>query len=343
LLKKRLLGIIDATTYKDELGELIVDRSLAAVPFAGRYRFIDFILSSMVNSGINKVAVFPKYQYRSLMNHLGTGKNWDLDRKCDGIFLFPPLFLDRPNDGVGSFYEFAANLDFFYRSMQEYTLIANCFTVANFDFREILQAHINSECDITEIRHEGKSLEMYLIKTSLLIELIENREKTGFTCMRDVVQSLQHDYKLCYYQYNGYAAMIDSIKKYYTTSMELLNPGIWKKLFLEDRPIFTKVMDEPPTRYSQGASIHNSMIANGCQIEGKVENSIIARGVKIGKNTVVRNSVILQKCEIAAGCELDGVILDKDVVIEPNSVLKASHASPIVIRKGTVQGALMNS
>lgn len=342
-MKKRLLGVIDATTYQDDLEELITDRSLAAVPFAGRYRLIDFILSSMVNSGVKKVAVFPKFQYRSLMDHIGSGRNWDLNRKRDGIFLFPPQFLDRPNDGVGSFNQFAANLGFFSRSSQEYVLIANCFTVANIDFRSILKSHIASNCDITEIRSEGKSLEMYIVKTSLLIELIENRKETGFTCMDDVVNSLNHNYKICYYQYTGYAVMIDSVKKYHSTSMELLQPSVWKGLFLKGQPIFTKVMDEPPTRYTQGASIQNSMIANGCQIEGKIENSIIARGVKVGKNTTIRNSVILQKCQIGDNCELDGVILDKDVVIEASRMIKAPFDAPIVIRNSTVQGALMNS
>ena len=341
-MKRRLLGVIDAT-YSAELEELIIDRSLAAVPFAGRYRLIDFILSSIVNSGIKKVALFPQYQYRSLMDHLGSGRNWDLNRKRDGIFLFPPQILDTPHTGTGSFNQFAANIGFFSRSTQEYSLIANCFTVANIDFRKILKSHIESGCDITEIRQEGKSLDMYLVKTSLLIELICNRDKTGFTCMRDVVNSLSHDYKVCYYHYSDYAVMIDSVRKYYTTSMELLKPAIWKKLFIKDQPIFTKVMDEPPTRYAQGASIQNSMIANGCQIGGKIENSIIARGVKIGKNTLIKNSVILQKCEIADDCKLENVILDKDVYIESGRIIRATVDSPVVIRKDKIQGALMNS
>ncbi|MEW8986466.1 MAG: sugar phosphate nucleotidyltransferase [Bacillus sp. (in: firmicutes)] len=212
-MKKKLLGVIDAT-YKGDLEELIIERSLAAVPFAGRYRLIDFVLSSMVNSGIKSVALFPKYQYHSLMDHLGSGRNWDLNRKRDGLFLFPPQLFDLPNGG-NSFDQFAAHLSFFKRSSQEYTLVANCFTVANIDFRTILDAHIDADCDITELRHEGKSMDMYLLKTSLLIELLENHEKTGFTSMNDVVHSLNHDYKVCYYQFKGYAVMDDSVKIYY--------------------------------------------------------------------------------------------------------------------------------
>jgi glucose-1-phosphate adenylyltransferase len=342
-LKKRLLGVIDATTIHREFDELIVERALAAVPFAGRYRLVDFILSSMVNSGVKSVAIFPKFQYRSLADHLGSGRNWDLNRKRDGLFLFAPQMAENQESQIGSFDYFSAHMEFFYRSTQEYALVTNCYTVANIDFRSILTSHIETGCDITEIRHEGKSLEMYILKTSLLIELLEKREMTGYTCIRDVVESLQHGGKLCYHHYKGYAEMIDSVKKYYLASMDLLDPDIWKSLFLKEQPIYTKVMDEPPTRYSQGAKIQNSMIANGCQIEGTVENCIIARGVKIGKNTVVRNSVILQKCQIADHCQLENVIIDKDVMIESGRINKASFDSPIVIRNRPFQGALMNS
>lgn len=338
-----LLGVIDATTYMDELDELIVDRATAALPFAGRYRLIDFILSSMVNSGIKSVAIFPKFQFRSLMDHLGSGKNWDLNRKRDGLFIFPPQFIDRDNDEIGSFDQFAENMDYFRRSTQEYALVGNCFTVANIDFRAVLKAHIESKAEITEIRQNGKSLELYLLKTSLLVELIENRNQTGYTCMHDVVTAIHHDYHIYYYNFTGYAVMIDSLEKYYSTSIELLQPQTWKSLFVKEQPIYTRVMDEPPTRYSQGAKVQNSMVANGCQIEGKVINSIIARGVKVGKNTVIRNSVILQKCEIADNCELDQVIMDRNVKIDTGRTIKASSKFPLVIRKDTVQGALMSS
>lgn len=342
-MNKQLLGIIDATTYHEGLEELIVHRSLAAVPFAGRYRLIDFVLSNMVNSGIKSVAIFPKYQYRSLMDHLGSGKNWDLNRKKDGLFFFPSPVLDSQGDGIGSFHHFAANMDYFKRSTQEYALISNCFTVFNMDFRTVLSWHVKTGCDITEIVNNGKSMGMYLVKTSLLIDLIENRDRTGYSCMKDVVTDIHHNYKLCTYNYSGYAVMIDSIKNYYSTSLSLLQPDAWKNLFLKEQPVYTKVKDEPPTRYLKGSEVKNSMIANGCQIDGVVENSIIARGVKIGKNTVIRNSIIMQKCQIGDNCVIESLIIDKDVKVEPGTVMRASIDSPKVIRKGTVQGALMNS
>ncbi|MDZ5472632.1 sugar phosphate nucleotidyltransferase [Bacillus sp. 31A1R] len=342
-MSNKLLGVIDATTYHEDLEELILHRSLAAVPFGGRYRLIDFILSNMVNSGIKSVAIFPKFQYRSLMDHLGSGKNWDLNRKRDGLFFFPSPIIDGSSKGIGSFNHFAANIDFFHRSTQEYALISNCFTVFNMNFKPVLKWHVNSGCDITEIRNNSKSLQMYLVKTSLLMDLIENRDMTGYTCMRDVVTDINHAYKLCHYEYSGYAKQIDSIQAYYETSMNLLKPDVWKQLFLKDQPIYTKVKDEPPTRYLKGAFVRNSMIANGCLIEGNVENSLISRAVKIGKGSTVKNCIIMQKSQIGENCVLESVILDKDVKIEPGTIMIGSVESPYVIRKGTIQGALMKS
>ncbi|HLO13047.1 MAG TPA: sugar phosphate nucleotidyltransferase [Pseudoneobacillus sp.] len=342
-MNKQLLGVIDATTFHDGLEDLTVQRSLAAVPIAGRYRLIDFVLSSMVNSGIRSVAIFPKFQYRSLMDHLGSGKNWDLNRKRDGLFFFPSPNIEGNSQGFGCFEHFAANLDYFDRSLQKYALISNCYTVFNMDYKEVLNTHINSGCDITEITKQGKSLGMFILKTSLLVDLIKNREESGFTTMRDVVMDLNHDYKVCRYEYAGYAVMINTIEKYYSTNLAMINPDVWKQVFLKNSPIFTKVKDEPPTRYLKGCSVQNAMVANGCQIEGIVENSIIARGVKIGKGSTVKNCIILQKSQIGENCVLESVILDKDVRIEDGTVMVGSVTKPHVIRKGTVQGALIKS
>ncbi|WP_071393749.1 GlgC family sugar phosphate nucleotidyltransferase [Bacillus tuaregi] len=341
-MNKKLLGVIDATTYFDDLKDVTTHRSLAALPFAGRYRLIDFVLSSMVNSDIQSVAIFPKYQYRSLMDHLSSGKNWGLDRKRDGLFFFPSPNLDSPSAGIGSFTHFAANLDYLYKSTQEYAIIANCYTIFNMDFQPVLDRHIDMGCDITEICQNGQSLDMYLVKKRLLIELIETRHQTGFTCMKDVVNGVV-PYSLCTYEYPGLAYKIDSIAAYYQTSMKILHPYVLEQLFTSSQPILTKVKDEPPTRYQKGAVMKNAMIANGCMINGRVENSIIFRGVKIGKGTIIRNSIIMQKCQIGENCVIDSAILDKDVRVESGTVMNGVDKKPLVIRKGTVQGALMNS
>ncbi|WP_428911233.1 sugar phosphate nucleotidyltransferase [Niallia sp. Krafla_26] len=341
-MMKKLLGIIDATTHFVGLHELTSHRSLAALPLGGRYRLIDFVLSSMVNSGIQSVAIFPKYQYRSLMDHLESGKNWGLNRKKDGLFFFPSPKLDVLSNGIGAFASFAANLDYFYKSTQEYAIISNSYTVLNIDFRPILERHIDWGCDITEIQQNGQSLDMYVIKTSLLITLIESREKTSYTCMKDVVNEMS-PYTICTYEYSGITLKVDSIQSYYNACMKLLSPPVWEQIFLAEKPIYTKVKDEPPTRYLRESSVKHSMVANGCIIDGTVENSIIFRGVKIGKNAVIKNSIIMQKCTIGENCNIDSAILDKDVFVEQGTTVIGTSKNPLVIQKGTVQGALMNS
>ncbi|MBT2680824.1 glucose-1-phosphate adenylyltransferase [Bacillus sp. ISL-35] len=337
-MNKRLLGVIDATTVHEDLQDLSLHRSVAAIPFGGRYRLIDFILSNMVNSGIESVAIFPKFQYRSLMDHLGSGRNWDLNRKRDGLFFFPAPNLDKHYTGIGTLDHFADNIDYFERSTQDYALIANSYTVFNMDFQPLLDWHIESGCDITEVQKNGRSLGIYLVKKTLLMDLILTRNETGYSNMRDAARDTSSQLQLCYYDYEGYAVMVDTISKYFSVSMDLLKPEVWKELFPKERPILTKVKDEPPTRYDVDASVRNSMVANGGMIEGTVENSIIGRGVKIGKGTVIRNCIIMQKTQIKENCILDSVIVDKDARIEAGTVITAPADSPAVIRKGAVQG-----
>ncbi|MGM0875039.1 MAG: sugar phosphate nucleotidyltransferase [Bacillota bacterium] len=338
-----MLGIIDATAYKPEIEDLTVHRSLAAVPFASRYRLIDFVLSNMVNSNIESVAIFPKYQYRSLMDHLGSGKQWDLNRKKDGLFFFPSPHLHNEYDEFGSFRQFSDHIDFFLRSTQEYAVITNSYTVCNIDYKQVLDRHLDNGCDITEVSKDGQSLQMYVMSTKLLVDLIQDKEQTGTKTLADVIVENRKNLTICDYEFSGYAAVIDSLSSYYQHSMDMLNSNIWHEIFLKNRPILTKAKDEPPTQYGRNAIVKNSLIANGCKIDGYVENSIIFRGVHIGKDTVIKNSVIMQKSQIGDHCILDHVIADKDVKVLNSSQINGTALLPFILRKRTIQGAMMNS
>ena len=160
--------------------------------------------------------------------------------------------------------------------------------------------------------------------------------------MKDVVNN-ETPYTLCSYEYPYEVFTIDSIQSYYVASMKMLYPFIWENIFVTEQPIFTKVKDEPPTRYCKGATVKHSLVANGCTIDGSVENSIVSRSVKIGKGAIIKNSIIMQKCTIGENCVIDSAILDKDVKIEQGVKMIGTKQNPQVIRKGTVQGALMNS
>jgi len=337
-----MLGIINAATEFDTFETLTAHRSLASLPFAGRYRVIDFMLSNMVNSGITNVAIFTGQEIRSLMDHLGSGKQWDLDRKRDGLFVFSPEGHSEI-ERFGSFAHLASNMTYFLRSKQKYVVIANCYTIGTIDFCQILERHLKTEADITEVVHNGKSLQTYILSKELLLSLFEQYKNQGYYSILDVVHDKRHQYQINRYEWTGYITAIDSLSSYYLNSLDILQPSIWKQVFTKEEPVFTKVKDEPPTRYKKGSKVTNSMIANGCMIEGEVENCIIFRAVKIGKGSIVRNSIIMQKCRIEENCVLDGVILDKDVHIGDGIELKGTAEAPYVVKKGTVQRGVHHS
>ncbi|WHY69088.1 sugar phosphate nucleotidyltransferase [Neobacillus sp. SuZ13] len=331
-----MLGIINATNEFDTFKNLTAHRSLASLPFAGRYRLVDFMLSNMVNSGITNVAIFTGKEVRSLIDHLGSGKQWDLDRKRDGLFVFSPEGTSRI-ERFGSFAHFAKNITYFLRSKQKYVVITNCNTIGTIDFCKILDHHMETEADITEVFHNGQSLQTYILDKNLLLSLFEQYKNQGYYTIFDVVHDKRHKFKINMYEWSGYITIIDSLQSYYQNSLDLLQPSVWKQVFTKNEPIFTKVKDEPPTQYKNAAKVTNSMIANGCIIQGEVENSILFRSVKVGKGAVIRNSIIMQKCQIGENCILDSVILDKDVKIDNGVQLVGTKENPYLVEKGTVQ------
>lgn len=335
-----MLGIINATGEFPSLKQIINHRSLAALPFGGRYRLIDFMLSNMVNSHIHSVAIFTSHKNRSLMDHVGSGKQWDLDRKRDGLFLFPPN-CQCDQDEFGSFHHFRRHIDYFQRSKQQYVAITNSHVITSLNFQSVLERHLHTGADITEVCYKGMSLQTYVLKKELLLYLFETYKGLGYYCLLDVIKERRStSFHIETYEHTGYIAVIDSIESYYKHSLEILHPSIWKELFSKEAPIFTKVKDEPPARHGKEARVHNAMIANGSIVEGTVQNSVVSRSVKIGKGSVIRNSIIMQKTKIGENCILDGVILDKDVKIEDGTILQGTAENPFVVKKGTVQEGL---
>jgi len=353
----------------DDLQELTLHRLSASVPFGGRYRIIDFTLSNLVNSGIHDVSVFIKNKYRSLMDHLGTGSDWDLDRKRGGLFILPPLNEHYSILGQGDLYHFYEHIDFFYRGEQEYVIITGGNLVANMDLRTAFHFHKNSGAAITiiykkvdptvEVHHSYSSIEMnekgqitsikkpnkeqsaylglldiYIMSKKKLLELIQsNIEKKNYDFLQNCVLDQLQESCVVGYEYKGYAVKIDSISNYYHQSMSLLKKSNWRTLYNEPGIIYTKVKDEPPVKYLDGSDVSNSIIANGCLIEGKVENSILFRGVHIHKGAEIKDSVIMQKSVIQENSIIANSILDKEVFVSPNRKLIGEVGRPAVLSK----------
>lgn len=330
----RIVAIVDASNSTPGLEDLTMYRSSASIPFAGRYRLIDFVLSNIVNSGINSVGLFPSYPFVSLMDHVAMGKSWDLDRRKDGLFFLPPHQRENNHAGVGSFVAFEEHDNFFTKSRQGYVVVTNTFTICQLDYSEMLNAHIESGVDITEAVSGGTALKSYIMSKDLLIDLIRTYRDKKVISVEDVVKLKKNPYTFGQYEYNGYFAIIDSIESYFKESMALLNKEKWNGLFLKDCPIYTKVKDEPPVRYINGSLVKLSLLANGSLIEGHVSNSVINRAVVIKGGAKLDHCIIMQKSVIGENCDLAYVIADKDVHIEAGVMLHGTPETPIVIRKG---------
>lgn len=366
------MGIINLNDTKDFLKELTKGRPLAALPFGGRYRLIDFILSNMVNSGVKNVGILVQDKYRALMDHLRSGKEWDLARKKDGLFILPPGQDQSPSSGRrGDIENFYSNLDYIESSRQEFALITSSHIVCNLNYRKVFKFHQDMGADITvlykehgieeELRQfvgldcqpDGRiinmglnlyrmdcpkvSMEMYLLRKSLLVKLIKDcRDRGGRHFVKEVLMENVKNLKMYGYSYKGYAARVDCIKNYYHHNMELLKPEKWEELFLKSGPIYTKAKDEAPAKYKENAKALNTMVANGCIIEGRVENSILFHGVKVHKGAYIKDSIIMQKCDIAENAIVENVICDKNVCISKGKWLKGENNYPLVIEKGTV-------
>lgn len=364
---QQVMGVITFNESQGDLKELTKHRPLAALPFAGRYRIIDFILSSMVNSGIQNVGVLVEDKYRALMDHLRSGKEWDLARKQDGLFILPPA---KSSSGIaGSMENVYQHLDYLESSRQSHVLLAGTQVIGNLDYRKVFRFHEEQQADITllyreqnegavpstlvmDCREDGcitglklgaarlpakVSLDMYLMKKQLLMDLARQCRQSGAgDFVQDVLLKQEGNLKLAGYAHKGYAARMDSLQHYYRHNMELLKLERWEELFFKSGLIYTKSKDDAPVKYKAGARVSGSMIANGCVIDGHVENCILFRGVEVGKGAYIKNSIIMQGGRIGADCHLEHVICDKNVIISQGQRLAGNGEQPLVLEKGRI-------
>lgn len=374
-MKNNTLGFIFSENPEVNLGELTSFRSLAAVPVGGRYRIIDFVLSNMVNSGIINIGIATSSKNQSLADHLGSGKDWDMARKNNGLFILPPPDTMNSADHIAGGVDYivrAAN--YLKRSHQDYVLVSYCNTICNIDYDEVLDFHIEKEADITLIHTKAGELSnvdlkkniligvddnnkvtdiqvypsrqkldnsymhMFLIKKELLINLAGDcaaHDKHSIT--KDILLFNLKNLKIYSYEFSGYKKTIDSITSFFEFNLDLLKKEVRDELFGDaSDAIYTKVKDTVPTRYGRDCDISNSFIADGCTIEGGVENCIIFRGVHIGKGTKVKNSIIMQNSQVLDNCVVENAIFDKEVVLRKDKKIIGQETYPVVVGKGTI-------
>jgi len=363
------LGVISVGDGESNFGSLCKNRPVYMLPFGGRYRLVDFTISNMVNHGIKTVAVYTGDKIRSTMDHLGNGKPWDLNRRFNGLFLFPPVQKGDPSGRIGDIPEFFSTEQFFEQAKEEYILVVRPNYLGKVDFNEAYKYFKDTDADITlfykkqvdpwgeyinsdkiHLNKDGslfnmglnlgteREFNMYigmsLFKKSIFMEIVKNSmEKGDANFMKQAVILNKDKYKINTFEFKGHVENIRNLKSYYDANLNLLNKDISKELFFGGGTIFTKAKDEPSTLYTETSNVQNSLIANGCVIEGTVENSIIFRGVNVGKNAIVKNSILMQKSEVLDNAIVVNTIMDKYTSIGEGIRIAGSSVMPYVVEK----------
>ena len=374
VINKEALGVIFPNSYDGLIPELVKERLMGSVPFASRYRLVDFMISSMARAGIDNISLIARENYLSLMDHLGSGREWDLARKNGGLNIIPPYAQKEIKVYNGRVEALESIKSFLVSQKEKYVVMSDTNFVANIDFVDVLNKHKKSGADITVVyrkqeipenykkphatsndlyytldlegnrvkqlfvnsKRDGEvdfSMNVYVIERELLIRLIDEAYVLGFTCFeRDVVAPQIDMLDVQGYCYEGYVAHIHDMKSYFDENMKLLEEENLKGLFGPGQ-VYTKIRDDNPTRYIKGAKVSNVMAADGCVIEGEVENSVLFRGVKIAKGAKVKNCVLMQDTVVGENASLEYVITDKDVTITSGKALAGTDSFQVFVAK----------
>lgn len=365
-----VLGLVFANMHDTTLGDMTKNRTMGSVMFGGRYRLIDFPLSNMVNSGISEVGVITKSNYQSLLDHLGSAREWDLARKKGGLYILPPFGNVESTIYRGRIEALYGAMSFIKHSRAKYVILSDCDVVTNIDYKPIVAAHIESGADITAVAHTGvyssddiktstvfnvdadknvtsvlinpdisgtctTSLNVFVMSMDFLIETVNDAMARGNVSFeRNILQEKCRELKIKIYEYDNYFSKLNSPESYFKSNMALLEPENARKLFVPKRSIYTKVSDNAPVKYDLDSKVSNSLIADGCIIEGEVENSVLFRGVKVGKGAKVKNCILMQGTVVGDNAELNYLITDKNVSICENHILTSSPQYPMYVGKG---------
>lgn len=367
----RTMGLIFSSINERNVQELTAARAIASVPFGGRYRLIDFVLSNMVAANASTVGIITKYNFQSLMDHVGSGKHWDLARKNGGIVFLPPYGGDDRMLYSSRFEAIKSVRKFLESCTEDIVVMSDCDYAASFDLNKAVDFFIDRKSDMTllyrkkvpdedEVKHrtaivtdedenvlfskpadtaDGANkllVGMMIMRRDFLIRLIERATVAGMKSFSgDVIPLALKEYRVSAYPVEGFFASIESLPAYFKYSMELLDKPVRDSLF-KTVEVYTKVRDSAPCRIAEGAKVNRSLIADGCVIEGTVENSILFRGVHVGRNAVVKNSILFQDTDIGDRSSLDFCLADKLATVRAGKTLSGCKELPYFIPKETV-------
>jgi len=369
-----MYGLCLSDPHPDRAGDGSPIRTLSAARFAGRYRLVDFVLSNMVNSRIYSIGMVLNSHYQSLIDHIGMGKDWDLARKSGGVRFFPPYLADERktvNSEIDGPLQRAA--EYIAEAKEEFIILVDSSIVYNIDYRHVVEAHKIYGADVTaiyvkkqinpaeressivfQISESGRvddvgigqyttesqnlSLGAYVLHKKFFIQLTAAERNCGMQRFsRTLIANALERLRVMGYEFKGYTAHVHSIETYFNYNMEMLDSEKRKHLFdFEGRRIFTNRRDSLPVRYGKSAHIKNSLVADGCHIDGIVENSIICRNVRIGSGAIVKNCILQDDTIVENSATLDCVITDRFVTISENRGMMGSRSYPVYIDRSRV-------
>jgi glucose-1-phosphate adenylyltransferase len=315
---KNVLGLIDVSGSTVDLGVLAHNRCLSAVPFGGKYRLVDWVLSNLTHAGIDQIALCGYRVSRELLEHLGSGQDWDLHRRGGLTVLADATAADSFNAGAGaassnsSLAMFRQHIPYFLSSPRKYIFLAKGNIVADIDLLKVIRQHRQSGARITKLLAVGRTLGAYLLEKELFLEMLREPFMGADQTFEDAIRRLVPGYDIETFEIEGFAAVIDSISGYYQSSMKLLQPDVLQSVFSKIR---SRKRDDPSTVYYGRSKVRNSLIAGGCTIEGHVENSILFRGVRVGKDSVIKNSIVMSHEIIGKSVFIENAIVDRQVCI----------------------------
>lgn len=372
-MKMDAFGLIYTGEENSRMRDLTFSRAVAALPFGARYRCIDFILSDMVNSGITSVGLITQKNYHSLMDHIGSGKEWDLNRRREGLFILPP-FMTRESSGIyrGSVDAYRSCMGYVRRCSEKYIVLSGSSTIFNTTFEAMYRQHVETGADITimyskvpetdpgetniDLRlimdetgkvnsmeldpyhpsSDCRSCDVLIMDKTLFEYLVEEAYSRGeYSFDRDILLRKCSALRIFGYRYDGYVAHMETALSYFRNNMDLLDYDVTRQLFdsVNKPTVYTKIKDETSSLLGPDAKVKNTMMADGCEIEGTLENCIVFRGVKVGKGSVVRNSIIMQDTVIGENCVVDNVIFDKSVTMRNGRTIAGYDGFPVILRK----------
>lgn len=352
------------------LGDLIAHRAVSALPLAGRYRTIDIVLSNIAQSGIRNVGVIMQRNFQSLVEHIGSGDAWDLNSKRGGVALLTPF---DQGLGTGLYQGFGdalfAKRYYIDNQHAKYCFLLASDMVYRADYSRMLEHHLETGADITVLYSrnirlgEGDptlianldiqdgwvkggefgplgagggcyNLGASIMDKDLLNTLVEEACAEGrYNFVTDIIEPALFKYKVAAVEHTGYAGRLTTVKSYFDMTRDMLDPEVREDLFYTNGPVYTRVMDAPPIRYAEGCEVSNSVFGNGCDVRGKVADSVIFRGVEIGEDADIKDCVIMQDSKVGKGAYLRNVIIDKDVVVADGARLVGTPDNPHVVRK----------